>query len=126
MGNKNVHRGTCFCGAVEVEVGGEPVNAFALSKPENVTVARGSEYLGTYQKTPQSSRRWCTKCGGHVLTEHPGLGLVDVYAALLPDLPFEPGVHVHYQESVLRIADGLPKLRDVPAELGGSGEVLAE
>lgn len=144
MGNKNVHRGTCFCGAVEVEVGGDPeamgychcescrhwsagpVNAFTLWKPENVTVVRGSEYLGTYQKTPQSSRRWCTKCGGHVLTEHPGMGLVDVYAALLPDLPFEPGVHVHYQESVLRIADGLPKLRDVPAELGGSGEVLAE
>jgi hypothetical protein len=33
-----------------------------------------------------SIRRWCKACGGHVLTEHPNLGLTDVYAAeLLPD-----------------------------------------
>jgi hypothetical protein len=27
---------------------------------------------------------------------------------------------------VLPIRDGLPKMRDVPAEMGGSGETLAE
>lgn len=144
MGSENVHRGSCFCGAVQVAVQGEPeamgychcescrqwsaapVNAFTLWKPEAVEVVHGSENLGTYQKTPQSHRRWCKTCGGHVLTEHPELGLIDVYAALLPDLPFTPGVHVHYQESVLRIADGAPKFRDIPAELGGSGENMAE
>jgi len=55
------------------------------------------------------------------MTEHPELGLIDVYAALLPDLAFKPGVHVHYQEAVLRTLDGLPKMEDVPAELGGVG-----
>ncbi len=54
------------------------------------------------------------------------MGLTDVYAAILPDLQFQPSVHVHYQESVLPIKDGLPKLRDMPAEMGGSGELLAE
>jgi hypothetical protein len=49
------------------------------------------------------------------------MGLIDVYAALIPDLEYTPGVHVHYQESVLRIEDGLPKFKDVPKELGGSG-----
>ena len=49
------------------------------------------------------------------------MGLIDVYAALIPDLAYSPGVHVHYQETVLRIKDGLPKLKDVPEELGGSG-----
>ena len=43
-----------------------------------------------------------------------------------PDFPFAPGVHVNYQETVLRVRDGLPKLRDVPKELGGSGEPLPE
>ena len=61
-----------------------------------------------------------------MLTEHPGFGLVDVYAALLPKLPFEPGVHVNYAETVLRMHDGLPKLKDFPKELGGSGIAVPE
>jgi hypothetical protein len=54
------------------------------------------------------------------------MGLTDVYAAIIPDLAYEPGLHVHYQETVLHIKDGLPKMKDIPKELGGSGESLAE
>ena len=54
------------------------------------------------------------------------MGLTDVYAAMLPDLAFKPAVHVHYQETVLRIKDGLPKMKDVPSEMGGSGATLPE
>jgi hypothetical protein len=54
------------------------------------------------------------------------LGLVDVFAATIPTLAFTPGVHVNYAETVLPIRDGLPKLRDFPAEFGGSGEAIAE
>jgi hypothetical protein len=61
-----------------------------------------------------------------LFTEHPGFGLVDIFAAMLPDLKFEPTVHVHYQESVLPIKDGKPKFRDMPAEMGGSGQTLPE
>jgi hypothetical protein len=61
-----------------------------------------------------------------VLTDHPTFGLVDVYAALLPDLKFEPAVHVNYAETVLPMKDGLPKLKDFPAELGCSGEAVPE
>lgn len=144
MNNEKTYAGSCFCGAVQLTVRGAPeamgychcescrhwsagpVNAFTLWKPEAVTITRGADNLDTYRKTPQSLRRWCRTCGGHVLTEHPEMGLTDVYAAVLPDLPFEPGVHVNYQESVLRIHDGILKLRDVPAELGGSGEHVPE
>jgi hypothetical protein len=35
-------------------------------------------------------------------------------------------VHVNYGETVLRMKDGLPKMKDFPAELGGSGETLPE
>jgi hypothetical protein len=35
-------------------------------------------------------------------------------------------VHVHYQESVLPIRDGVPKLRDLPKEMGGSGQAVPE
>jgi hypothetical protein len=49
-----------------------------------------------------------------------------VFAAMLPALKFKPGVHVNYQETVLRMHDGLPKLKDFPKEFGGSGEAVAE
>jgi hypothetical protein len=35
-------------------------------------------------------------------------------------------VHVNYAETVLPIRDGLPKLKDFPAEFGGSGESVPE
>jgi len=138
------HTGACFCGAVRIEVAGAPeamgychcascrswsagpVNAFTLWKPENVRVTGGSEFIGHFMKTPTSDRKFCTRCGGHVMTEHPTFGLTDVYAATIPDVAFRPGVHVNYSETVLPMKDGLPKLRDFPAELGGSGVAVAE
>ena len=144
MSEAKVYSGACFCGAVQITVTGEPaamgychcescrhwsagpVNAFTLWSPDAVKVTRGADRIGSYSKSPQSIRKWCKDCGGHLLTEHPTMGLTDVYAAIIPDLPFKPGVHVHYQETVLRIHDGVPKQKDVPQQLGGSGVVLDE
>ena len=138
------HTGSCFCGPVTLEVSGEPeamgychcsscrswsagpVNAFTLWKPENVKVTEGAELIGRYRKSDNSERMWCTRCGGHLLTHHPLWGLTDVYAATIPSVRFKPGVHVNYADRVLPMKDGLPKLRDFPAQLGGSGTVIAE
>jgi len=35
-------------------------------------------------------------------------------------------VHVHYQETMLRIRDGKPKFKDMPTEMGGSGVNLPD
>ena len=61
-----------------------------------------------------------------MLTEHPRWSLVDVYAATIPDFRFRAGVHVHYQETVLPMHDGLPKMKDLPADLGGTNTLVAE
>jgi len=139
-----VYKGACFCGAVELTVTGEPagmgychcescrswsagpVNAFTLWPPDAVKVTKGADNIGTYNKTPNSYRKWCKTCGGHLFSEHPGMGLTDVYAATIPDLPYQPGVHVNYQETRLPMKDGLPKMKDLPAEMGGSGMLIAE
>jgi hypothetical protein len=138
------HKGQCFCGSVTIEVAGEPagmgychcescrtwsgapVNAFTLWKSDAVRVTGGAEHVGTFQKTPRSRRQYCGNCGGHLMTVHPAWGLIDVYASAIPMLKFVPAMHVNYAETVLPMRDGLPRLRDFPAELGGSGEVLAE
>ena len=115
MAEETTYRGSCFCGAVELRVTGAPVamgychcescrqwsagpvNAFTLWQPEGLRVTRGADKIGTYNKTPRSARKWCTKCGGHLFTDHPHWKLVDVYAAVIPTLKFDHGVHVNYQ-----------------------------
>jgi len=144
MNEQQTYRGSCFCGSVQFTVtgapeamgychcescrhwSGGPVNAFSLWKPEAVQITRGADNIGTYHKTDNSYRKWCKTCGGHFFTEHPGMGLTDVYAAAIPDFDHQAAVHVNYQETTLRIKDGLPKLKDFPAEMGGSGDVLPE
>ena len=144
MNTEQTYKGNCFCGAVEFTVTGEPVamgychcescrhwsagpvNAFTLWKPEAVKITKGAGNIGTFNKTEQSYRKWCKTCGGHFFTEHPGMGLTDVFAAAIPTFSHQPAVHVNYQGTVLRMKDGLPKLKDFPAEMGGSGDVLPE
>jgi hypothetical protein len=138
------HQGRCFCGAVELVVTGEPVaagychcascrswaaapvNAFSLWKPDAVKITKGEVNVGSYHKTEGSYRKYCRVCGGHLLTEHPLFGLVDVYVATIPSYRYEPKVHVHYAETVLPMKDGLPKMKDLPKEMGGSGVLLPE
>ena len=140
----SVYEGECFCGAVRLQAtdepeamgychcrscrswSGGPVNAFTLWTPDAVRITAGADHIATFEKTALSQRKYCTRCGGHLMTVHPPLGMIDVFAATLPTLKFVPGVHVNYAETVLPMRDGLPKLKDFPAEFGGSGEQMAE
>ena len=140
----NTYSGACFCGTVTLEARGEPeamgychcrscrswsggpVNAFSLWQADAVEVVKGAEHVATYAKTEMSHRQFCRQCGGHLMTRHPTFGMVDVFAATIPDLPFKPALHVNYGEKVLPLRDGLPKFRDFPDSFGGSGETLPE
>jgi hypothetical protein len=139
-----IYKGACFCGAVEIAVSGQPnamgychcrscrswsggpVNAFSLWPLEAVKVTKGEANVATYHKTDLSHRQYCRLCGGHLMTRHAPLQMVDVFAATIPDLPFQAHVHVNYAETVLPMLDGLPKLRDFPSEFGGSGISVPE
>ena len=76
------HTGSCFCGAVTLEVSGAPeamgychcascrswsagpVNAFSLWKPDAVRVTKGADQIGHYAKSANSDRQFCKICGG--------------------------------------------------------------
>ncbi len=144
------YQGQCFCGAVQFTLAGDPaamaychcdscrhwsagpINAFTLWPPQQFKVTAGEDRLSSFDKLASGSepgtsiRKWCTTCGGHVYIDHPGMGVVDVPAALINHFTFSPGFHVHYQETVHAMRDGLPKFKDLPAEAGGSGEQIAE
>lgn len=137
-----MHKGQCFCGKVSVEVTGNPeimlychcescrvwsagpVNAAVLWKESSVKIITGSELIKTHNKTPGSTRSWCENCGGHIMNVHPSMGLIDLYHAITPTLSFEPKMHVNASESVIAIKDDLPRFKDLPKEMGGSGDLL--
>mgnify|MGYP002528526313 CR=1 FL=1 len=137
--DETTHKGSCVCGAVEVTATGAPfamgychckdcrawsagpVNAFTLWKRHAVEITQGAEHITTHKKTEASHRQSCSKCGGHVMTDHPGGDFTDVYAAILPSPAFEPGLHVHSESTVLPTKDGLPKTKALPGDMGGPG-----
>ena len=97
------HKGSCFCGAGSIEGDGTPeamgychcrscrswsggpVNAFSLWKPQAVRVTAGADQIRTYKKSDLSERQYCGACGGHLMTNHPPLGLLDVFTATIPN-----------------------------------------
>jgi hypothetical protein len=138
------YTGACFCGAITIQASGPPdemgychcnscraysgtlVTSFALWQSDKVRVTAGEQFLGRINRTGMTERQFCTRCGGHLMSGHPSLGLTDIHAGILPGLDFRPSVHLNYAETVLPMKDGLPKLRDFPAEVGGSGETVPE
>lgn len=134
----------CACGAVQVEVQGDPnvqgychcsscrgwlgapIHAFTLWPAASVSVVKGKEKLGMYKKTESSHRQFCTSCGAPVLVQHPAIGMTDLPAGTIQGFAFKPALHVHYGEKVLSVRDGLPKFKDFPKDFGGSGDTLPE
>lgn len=139
-----MYKGGCFCGAVAFEVSGTPVAqgychcgdcrswsaapfiAFSLWAPDAVQITKGETSVGSFSKTENSERKFCISCGGHLMNAHPGMNLVDVYPSQMEGFEPTPTLHVGYGEKVMSIVDGLPKYADVPAEFGGSGDLLFE
>lgn len=139
------YKGSCFCGEIEVEVTGEaiaqlvchctvcrawsaaPMNGASLFKPEDVKITKGEDKLKTFSMNEGHDRQFCADCGGHVMADHRNsLGIIDVYASILEGFEYTPTAHVNYENTILRVKDGLPKFKDFPADFGGSGEMLDE
>ena len=75
--DEKTFEGQCYCGAVTIEVTGDPegagychcaacrswsagpVNAFTLWKPEAVKVTQGEDQIGEYHENERSYRQWC-------------------------------------------------------------------
>ena len=136
------HFGGCICGAIEFEVtgtpeamgychcagcrssSGKPFHAFSLWKPAAVRIKAGSQHIVAPRQPAASEQRYCARCGSHLMTYHSMIDLVDVFVTALPTLAFSPSIHVNYEETVLPVRDGLPKLKDFPRVLGGTGEMI--
>lgn len=104
---------------------------FPLWNPRTLKITKSLDNIAGFDKNPigkdetvLSNRVWCKTCGGHLYTDHPTMGLIDIPAVIIKDFTFTAAFDVHYQESVHMMKDGLSKFKDLPKKAGGSGVEL--
>lgn len=139
-----VYRGCCFCGEVCLEGrgtpamsgychcqdcrdwSGTPVTSFVMWPHHAFAVVHGKEDLALFARNPQTPRGWCARCGGHLgaFRDKDVFPFIVVCPPMFPDLPFTPTMHLFCGESVVSVADDLPRYRDLPESMGGSGELM--
>ena len=138
-------KGQCMCGSINLEIYGDPiamivchckvcrswsacpVNGATLFKPNQVKITVGEQFLDKFSLSEGHDRKWCNKCGGHVLTDHSNsYGVIDVYGSILDNFLFKPSAHFNYESTILPMKDGLPKFKDFPKTFGGSGDLIEE
>src|SRR4051812_49918109 len=101
---QRTYKGQCFCGAVTLEVTGDPegagychcttcrswsaspVNAFTLWRADAVKVTDGEDQIGEHHNNENTYRPWCKVCGRHPLARHPQSWLVEVLRATHPEV----------------------------------------
>ena len=145
MGNR-VLTSSCICGAVQLELTGEPVvmgichcesctrwlgapiHGSALWSTDDVAFVVGEDNLVTFKRTPEtgSHRKFCKSCGSPVRVDHPNVNFTDIPAVSVDNLVFEPSMHTHYAEKVISIRDGQPKYKGFHPMVGGTDELMAE
>jgi hypothetical protein len=129
-------RVTCCCGAVEIEISGEPVAQFyrhcdgcqiihgGAYAPESVyaadvvRVVRGEPAAWTLKRNPRVT---CRDCGARLFIVVLALGF---NGYVLPPERFQPQFHMQRQFAVRPVEDRLPHFKSRPARFGGSDETV--
>jgi len=127
----------CRCGAVKLEIAGEPVVQFychcddcqavhgAAYVPESVypaeavRVVRGEPLTWRLKRNPRFT---CGACGTRLFIEVAALGVRGVNGYLLPSGAFQPTFHMQCQHAVHPVKDDLPHYKARPPRFGGSDE----
>jgi hypothetical protein len=130
----------CCCGAVKVELAGEPIAQFychcddcqtahgagfiavAMFRASDVKVTQGSPFTFMVKATPRTT---CGACGTRIFAEPPGLGVRAVTAHRLPAGRFKPAFHMFCRHAIVPLRDELPHYEGVPAAFGGSDETVS-
>jgi len=124
-----IERGSCFCGAIEIDALGEPFWISwdhdsdcrkAIGGPLTIWIGYKADQIiyvtgtpKTFSKTPGVVRSFCGNCGTSIGYQDEGLP-AEVYLCIgFMDAPqcFEPAAHGYWSERLpfLEMADSLPR-----------------
>jgi hypothetical protein len=100
----------------------------AVFSGDAVRFVGGEENVRRFKKTETRpvERLSCAQCGASIGTSVPVLNFYDICVGILQDFEFKPSIHLNYQDRVVSMPDGLPKFRDLPKSVGGTGEMMEE
>jgi hypothetical protein len=129
----------CRCGAVAIELTGEPRAQFfchcddcqavhgaayipvAMYPASNVKTKHGDPLAWKLRATP---RMTCRECGTRIFADVTRVGVRGVNAHLLPKGMFKPSFHIQCQHAMRPVKDDLPHYKGFPAAFGGSDETV--
>lgn len=88
-------------------------------------VLKGQEVDGVFNYTAEADRHFCKTCGTRVYGFIPKFQLYATCVANVPSVAFQPTQHAFCKDAAWQLPnDGLPKYIDIPAEYGGSGQLM--
>ena len=129
----------CRCGAVGVEVLGEPIAQFfchcddcqamhgaayvseSIYPAQAVRVTRGAPSTFTLKRNPRIA---CPACGTRLFVDVLAFGVRGVNGYVLPAAEFSATFHMHCRFAVRPVRDDLPHYAGLPARFGGSDETV--
>ncbi len=129
----------CRCGAVEMEITGQPIAQFfchcddcqvvhgGAYAPESVYAAdvvkviRGDPVSWKLKRNP---RLTCRECGTRLFIDVISLQMRGVNGFLLPPDYFKPTFHMQCKFAVRPVIDDLPHYKSLPQRFGGSEETV--
>lgn len=113
-----VYAGYCHCSQCR-KFSGSELSAFGGLAASDLSIVQGANLLGSYDKSPATRMRFCTRCGSSLFTEklltnmvHLRLGTLDTEAAIWPQFH----VHVDSMPRWSSICDGLPRVGGNPTQ----------
>ena len=137
----------CYCGAVKLQAEGKPLLqgychcstcrqrsaapmiGYTIWSEASVKITDGPDLLNRFPQPdrPEASK-WmsCQVCGCAIGTHITTRGMIDILIGAFRDFPFQPQAHLNYGDAIIRMADGLPKYRNMPGQSGGSDELMPE
>lgn len=137
--------GSCLCGTVRYEIDqlDTPIGhchcttcrkAHAAAFASTARVVRphfrwraGQEALGAYESSPGRYRRFCARCGSHILAERLDDPHILLRVATLDDDPgVRPVVHIFIADAVpwLDEGDDLPRIRHGRPDASGTSRAI--
>jgi hypothetical protein len=93
----------------------------AVYPADAVTIRRGTPSHWKLRHTPRVT---CTLCGTRLFADVRPLKLRGVNGYLLPEGQFKAEFHMQCRFAVMPVRDSLPHFRAMPAQFGGSDEVV--
>jgi hypothetical protein len=127
----------CSCGAVEMTLEGQPITQYCchcddcqamhgsayacVLYPAQAVTVSGETRAVTLKTTPRTK---CAQCETYLFAQVPGYDFRGVNGSVLPEGSFVPQFHVHCRFVAVSVGDNLPHFKDLPARMGGSGELM--